>query len=83
MIFLQNIRYSLPNLPKTIPDLGSLQLSAEVDELSSLLVDWVVVEVDIDHLHASDLEVTLTSPMGTQSALHTAFDTETAPPEVC
>ena len=61
-------------LPKAIPDLGSAQFTAAINEASSLLVDWVVVEADIDHYHAGDLEITLTSPSGTESVLHTAHN---------
>ena len=43
-----------------------------MNEEASLLVDWVAVEADIDHSHAGDLQITLTSPFGTESVLHTA-----------
>jgi hypothetical protein len=55
--------------PVTLPKLGILALPYFINASASRLVDWVTVEVDIDHTAPADLKIMLVSPLGTESDL--------------
>jgi len=52
-----------------IPDQGSLVVSLDVGTSSSLLVDWVAIELNINHEVGGELDIALQSPSGTLSQL--------------
>ena len=60
---------STDSFPLVIPDNNSTGISSSVMVDSSLDIDYVELELNIDHDFIGDLEVTLTSPDGTISKL--------------
>jgi subtilisin-like proprotein convertase family protein len=67
-----NQEYSNVNVlldaPRPIPD-GDEAAISRVEVETPLEIDWVEVELEIDHEHRGDLQVTLISPQGTESIL--------------
>ena len=60
---------STDSSPLVIPDNDSIGISSSIMVDSGLDIDYVELELDIDHDFIGDLEVTLTSPDGTASKL--------------
>ncbi len=56
-------------LGQTIPDNDPTGISSTISITDDLDVEWVEVVFDADHTYRGDLEITLTSPDGTESIL--------------
>ncbi len=54
---------------QTIPDNNATGISSTISITDDLTIEWVEVVFDADHTYRGDLEVTLTSPDGTESIL--------------
>jgi subtilisin-like proprotein convertase family protein len=57
------------NVDRAIPDNNGKSASSTVEITEDVEIEWVEVVFDADHTQRGDLEVTLTSPDGTESIL--------------
>ncbi|MGB3404660.1 MAG: S8 family serine peptidase [Microcoleaceae cyanobacterium] len=57
------------NVGQTIPDNNATGVSSTISITDDLTIEWVEVVFDADHTYRGDLEITLTSPDGTESIL--------------
>jgi subtilisin-like proprotein convertase family protein len=63
------VRQAVQSFSQPIQSNAFMVLSEEIIAPLTELVDWVSIEVDIVHTAASDLRISLISPLGTRSEL--------------
>lgn len=65
-----SLTYNSVNVPKAVPDQGFITSTLTINEAGNI-ADIRVVSLGLEHTYASDLQVYLTGPDGTRTALFT------------